>query len=208
MNVAGSPRSNSSIILQWLPPDEDKWNGPLLGYLIKFKPSGYPDTTENTVNITNFNTKQYILEDLIIFQEYLIAIAAYNAKGVGVYSDYTRARTLEGRPASPPTDLTGTAISSTAITLEWMPPNPQKINGINQGYKIDREDLDSNGVVARIVVPSNTSNMEGLQRYTMMNLKKFNFYSMTVLCYTNVGDGPKSLEISVQTKEDGMFKIA
>lgn len=37
---------------------------------------------------------------------------------------------------APPTGVRVKAINSTAIRVWWTPPNPQQINGINQGYKI------------------------------------------------------------------------
>lgn len=83
-DVVGSPRSETSIILRWQAPDEDKWNGPLHGYIIRYKPSGYPDETLTYENITSRLQEMHELRGLIVFQEYEIAIAAYNKKGVGV----------------------------------------------------------------------------------------------------------------------------
>lgn len=39
-------------------------------------------------------------------------------------------------PEAPPTNVKVKSINSTAIHVFWKPPNPQKINGINQGYKL------------------------------------------------------------------------
>lgn len=39
-------------------------------------------------------------------------------------------------PEAPPTNVKTEAINSTAIQVWWKPPHPQKINGINQGYKL------------------------------------------------------------------------
>ncbi|KAI0210962.1 Protein sidekick [Lamellibrachia satsuma] len=139
LEVVASPRLDtaSSVIIQWKPPLEDDWNGALLGYMIRYKLSGYQDNTLSYVNVTNYLVTSFRLDDLIIFQEYEVAVAAYNAKGIGVYSNYEAVRTREGRPEAAPTDLTLTPVNSTAIKLNWKPPKPGFINGINQGYKIE-----------------------------------------------------------------------
>lgn len=62
-------------------------------------------------------------------------IAAYNDKGVGVFSESYTIKTKEGVPEAPPDSLRCEAYNSTAITVWWTPPNPQKINGINQVTK-------------------------------------------------------------------------
>ena len=201
--VVGSPRSNSSIILQWQPPDEDKWNGNLLGYLIRYKPSGYPDSTLDYENITNYQVTLHELRRLIVFQEYEIAVGAYNKKGVGVYSSYIRVRTQEGSPTAPPTDVQATPINSTVIRVTWMPPDPQYINGINQGYKIHALRANSRGAAVEVEVPSDTSNMLGLQTGFLINLMKFTEYRITVLCFTSRGDGPVSSFVNAVTLEDG-----
>lgn len=134
--VVGSPRSESSIILQWQQPDEARWNGPLTGYMVRYKPSGYPDSTLTYENITSPLTLMKEMTGLIVFTEYEISVAAYNVKGVGVYSDTIQIRTQEGIPTQPPRNVEGQAVSSTSIKLTWLPPDPQYINGINQGYKV------------------------------------------------------------------------
>lgn len=63
-------------------------------------------------------------------------MAAYNIKGVGVYTRSIRIKTKEGVPAAPPKDVEALAVSSTSIKVSWKPPDPWMINGINQGYKI------------------------------------------------------------------------
>lgn len=83
------PTSNTSITLGWQPPEKDTWNGPLLGYNIHYKLSGYPNSTFQQVNVSVIDlpvNPRYVLGKLTYFQEYEIQIAAYNAEGIGVYS--------------------------------------------------------------------------------------------------------------------------
>lgn len=206
--VVGSPRSESSIIIRWEAPEQDAWNGRLLGYMIRYKPSGYPDTTISYEDIENTMVPQnFELKGLIVFQEYEIAVAAYNAKGVGVYSDTVRVRTQEGKPSQPPRDVSAAAVSPTEIRMSWLPPDPQHINGINQGYKIEVFRLNNNVPDMEIEVLSDVSNMLGLQTYNIENLKKFTDYKLSVLCFTSKGDGPSSPPVLVKTQEDGTFAL-
>ena len=178
---------------------------PLLGYKIRYKPSGYPDSTISHEDIDNTMVSLYELKGLIVFQEYEIAVAAYNAKGVGVYSDTVRVRTQEGKPTQPPRDVSAAAVSSTHIRMSWLPPDPQHINGINQGYKIKVLRMNKVEPDAEITMPSDMSNMLGMQTYNIENLKKFTDYKLSVLCFTSKGDGPESAPVLVKTQEDGKF---
>jgi hypothetical protein len=39
-------------------------------------------------------------------------------------------------PEAPPVNVHAEPLNSTAVQVWWKPPDPQKINGINQGYKL------------------------------------------------------------------------
>jgi hypothetical protein len=39
-------------------------------------------------------------------------------------------------PEASPVNVRAIAMNSTAVQVWWTPPDPQKINGINQGYKL------------------------------------------------------------------------
>ena len=208
LEVVASSRldSISSVIIQWKPPMEDDWNGVLLGYMIRYKPRGYPDNTLSYENVTNYLVTSFQLNDLIVFQEYEMAVAAYNAKGTGVYSGYVTVRTREGKPETAPTNLSLMAINSTAIKVTWMPPDPGFINGINQGYKIEALRPDVAASEVTLIVPSNTSNMLGEQMAYLARLAKYTHYSVTVLCFTSRGDGPKTVPVEKRTLEDGKWE--
>ena len=205
--VTGQPRSNSSIILQWDLPDEDKWNGNLDGYTIKYKPSNYPANTEMRENVTNYVITTYILNALLVNQEYVISVAAFNKIGVGVFSDPIRVRTHEGRPSEPPYDVNTDPVNSTAIKLTWMPPNTQFINGINLGYRVEARRANTPEAEIKQTILSDSSNMFGLQTAYLTGLKKYTSYSITVLCYTSAGNGPWSIAVEAVTLEDGEFML-
>ena len=114
--VIASPRSSNSVIIQWLAPLESTWNGDLLGYIIRYRLAGYPTPMEN-VTVNNYQSKIYELKNLIIFKEYEIAVAAFNAKGMGVMSDIVKVWTLEGVPSEAPRDVIAEATNSTSIKV-------------------------------------------------------------------------------------------
>ena len=204
--VVGSPRSNSSIILHWQPPEKLHWNGPLLGYQMSHKPAGYPDNTLKFENVTDPSKLFAEIGHLEPFQEYDVAIAAFNAKGIGVFSAYTRVRTQEGRPVAPPIDVEAVPLNSTSLRISWTSPPQRQINGINQGYKVI---VTSEGDATEVVhvVMSNTSNMVGRQSGHVSGLRKFTKYLISVLCFTSKGDGPRSRLIKTQTLEDGEWLL-
>jgi len=156
-------------------------------------------------NITSFEHNViHELMGLIYFQEYQIAVAAYNSRGIGVFSPNIFVRTSEGRPIAPPRNVTATAISSTAIAMRWVPPSPQHINGIIQGYYVNMSTVFNGSVVSsRRRFVSNLTNMGGDQTAVLTGLYKYTEYRLTVVCFTAAGSGPPSRQIAVRTLEDG-----
>ncbi|CAG9783717.1 unnamed protein product [Diatraea saccharalis] len=132
----GSARSSSEIITQWQPPLEEHRNGHILGYVIRYRLRGYDNSPWTHQNITNEAQRNYLIQDLITWKDYNVQIAAYNDKGVGVFSDSYTIKTKEGVPEAAPDNVRCEPYNSTSITVWWTPPNPQKINGINQVYEM------------------------------------------------------------------------
>ncbi|XP_064623842.1 protein sidekick-2-like isoform X2 [Lineus longissimus] len=200
--VVGSPRSNSSIIVQWQPPEESKWNGQLKGYTIRYKPSRYPASTYQYVQIQNPSVRMRELTGLIVFLEYEVEIAAYNDKGVGAYSNSIVVRTKEGSPTAAPRNVKATALNSTSIKVTFSPPDPQKINGINQGYKVHARLPNSVINAVESIIPPEPTIINSEQVGFLHGLKKYTEYMVTVLCYTGAGEGPSSQGEQVRTLED------
>uniref|UniRef100_A0A8C2BXD4 Sidekick cell adhesion molecule 2a n=1 Tax=Cyprinus carpio TaxID=7962 RepID=A0A8C2BXD4_CYPCA len=92
--VIASGRTNQSIMIQWQPPPESHQNGPLQGYIIRYCLSGLPVDCQMK-NITNPDQTNLLLEDLIIWTNYEIEVAAYNGAGQGVYSPKVTEWTLQ-----------------------------------------------------------------------------------------------------------------
>lgn len=202
--LVGSPRSSTEIMIQWeAPPDEDR-NGVILGYMVRYRLWGYKDSQWYYRNITKENQHNYLIGGLIIWKDYEIQVAAYNVKGVGVYSRSIRIKTKEGIPAAPPKEVEAIALSSTTIKVSWKPPDPWMINGINQGYKVQAwqsQPEDSIEPDKTLTVPPSPY-PDAHESAELTDLGKYTEYYVTVLCFTHPGDGNRSQPIKVQTLED------
>ncbi|KAK7082429.1 Protein sidekick-2 [Halocaridina rubra] len=202
--LVGSPRSSTEIMIQWEAPAEEDRNGMLHGYMVRYRLWGYKDSQWYYRNITKESQHNYLIGGLIIWKDYEIQVAAYNIKGVGVYSRSIRVKTKEGIPAAPPKDVKAWPLSSTSVNVTWKPPDPWMINGINQGYKVQAwRGKPENAIEAdrTLTVPPSPYPDARLSA-VMKDLKKFTGYYVTVLCFTHPGDGNRSQAISLQTLED------
>ncbi|KAG7176448.1 sidekick-like 1 [Homarus americanus] len=202
--LVGSPRSSAEIMIQWEAPPEEERNGVVLGYMVRYRLWGYKDSQWYYRNITKENQHNYLIGGLIIWKDYEIQVAAYNIKGVGVYSRSIRLKTKEGIPAAPPKAVEAVAVSSTTIKVSWKPPDPWMINGINQGYKVQawrNEPEDAIEPDKTLTVPPNPY-PDANESAELTDLDKYTEYYLTVLCFTHPGDGKRSQPIKLQTLED------
>ncbi|XP_048507645.1 protein sidekick isoform X4 [Athalia rosae] len=205
LGFVGSARSSSEIITQWQPPLEEHRNGHILGYILRYRLYGYNDSPWTRQNITNEAQRNYLITDLITWKDYSVQIAAYNDKGVGMYTDTVKIKTKEGVPEAPPTNLKAKAINSTSIKVWWKPPNPQKINGINQGYKLQawiNGNFTEENEYKSTTVPPSLFDPLAEQTAIITGLKKYTKYNITVLCFTDPGDGERSAPVEIRTSED------
>lgn len=112
-------------------------------------------------------------------------------------------------PEAPPTQVRVVALNSTAIQVWWRPPDPQKINGINQGYKLQawKGDPTTEEEAAQMeTVPPSLFDPLAEQTAIIGGLDKFCEYNITVLCFTDPGDGLRSEPVPIRTNEDGRKK--
>ncbi|KAH8387797.1 hypothetical protein KR093_009477, partial [Drosophila rubida] len=208
VGFVGSARSMSEIITQWQPPLEEHRNGQILGYILRYRLFGYNNVPWSYQNITNEAQRNFLIQELITWKDYIVQIAAYNNMGVGVYTDGSKIKTKEGVPEAPPTGVRVHAVNSTAVQVSWTPPNPQQINGINQGYKLQAWqqfliDGEPRNVEKRMMtVPPSLIDPLAEQTALLNGLEKYAEYNVSVLCFTDPGDGVASQLVAVQTLED------
>uniref|UniRef100_A0A8C5FR83 Sidekick cell adhesion molecule 2 n=1 Tax=Gadus morhua TaxID=8049 RepID=A0A8C5FR83_GADMO len=94
-NVIASGRTNQSIMVQWQPPPESHQNGMLKGYSIRYRLTGLPGDYQ-IMNISSSDVTNLLLEELIIWTNYEIEVAAYNGAGLGTFSHKVTEWTLQG----------------------------------------------------------------------------------------------------------------
>ncbi|KAI1726479.1 fibronectin type III domain-containing protein [Ditylenchus destructor] len=198
-SVGASSRSSSSIMVQWQPPPAEQWNGDILGYIVRYRLSGYATAEWTEKNLTQTQARNYMIEPLITWREYDIQVAAYNERGTGVFSKIVEVTTLEGVPLQAPQNVKVDVLNSTDIEVSFDPPDPQLVPGVNLGYKIELWKDFKTGQPFRTVrvFPEPSRIVEHISR-----LEKFGHYNVTVLCFTSPGDGPRSDPIEVITAED------
>ncbi|XP_016144513.1 protein sidekick-2 [Sinocyclocheilus grahami] len=151
-------------------------------------------------NISNPDVTNLLLEDLIIWTNYEIEVAAYNGAGLGVYSHKVTEWTLQGVPTIAPGNVKAEPVNSTTIRFTWTAPNPQFINGINQGYKLLAWEPGKEDEMTIVTVRPNFQDSVHVGHIT--GLKKFSEYFTSVLCFTTPGDGPRSPPRRLRTHED------
>ncbi|XP_030196012.1 protein sidekick-2 isoform X4 [Gadus morhua] len=198
-NVIASGRTNQSIMVQWQPPPESHQNGMLKGYSIRYRLTGLPGDYQ-IMNISSSDVTNLLLEELIIWTNYEIEVAAYNGAGLGTFSHKVTEWTLQGVPTIAPGNVQAEAGNSTTIRFTWTAPNPQFINGINQGYKLLAWEPGHEDVVAMVTVRPNFQ--DSIHVGYVSGLKKFTDYYTSVLCFTTPGDGPHSKPQHLRTHED------
>jgi hypothetical protein len=201
--LSGTPRSSTSIAVQWLPPPSDSQNGAIKAYKIRHKLAGYASETDwYTNDVPEAAHLNFVLDDLITWQNYEIQVAAENDKGVGPYSSSIFVRTKEGKPDKGPRNVIADPISSTKIKITWNSPPPEHINGINQGYRVQVwYDSSHKQLAKEATVPHN--GLTPLQATTIDGLSPYTDFYVTVRCYTSAGDGvPNEEQVVVKTKQD------
>uniref|UniRef100_A0A6G1S442 Protein sidekick n=1 Tax=Aceria tosichella TaxID=561515 RepID=A0A6G1S442_9ACAR len=202
-NLSGTPRSSTSISVQWLPPPSDSQNGVIKAYKIRHKLAGYASDTDWLTNdVPEVAHLNFVLDDLITWQNYEIQVAAENDKGVGPYSSSIFVRTKEGKPDKGPRNVAADAISSTKIKITWNSPPPEHINGINLGYRVEIwHDAQHTQLAKESTVPHN--GLTPLQATAIDGLSPHTDYYITIKCYTSAGDGvPNEDQVVVKTKQD------
>ncbi|XP_025783289.1 protein sidekick-2, partial [Puma concolor] len=183
-NVIASGRTNQSIMIQWQPPPESHQNGLLKGYIIRYCLAGLP-VGYQFKNITDADVNNLLLEDLIIWTNYEIEVAAYNSAGLGVYSSKVTEWTLQGD--------CGRVLGlfwNVLAALPELPASPQLI-----AWEPEQEEEVT-------MVTARPNFQDSIHVGFVSGLKKFTEYFTSVLCFTTPGDGPRSTPQLVRTHED------
>ena len=101
-------------------------------------------------------------------------------------------------PTAAPSNVRGHNTSSTSILVEWDDVPAYDQNGIIMSYNITYQSLTENH--------SNSTTVDyPVRQVTLLDLKEFVIYSITVFASTKIGDGPASDPVYVKTDEDSKY---
>lgn len=133
----------------------------------------------------------------------MFQIVAEGLAGRSAPSKELIVRTESQRPAGPPLEVTARPISSTEIFVTWRPPLPELRHGDIQGYNIGYS--ITNGPSAYNFTSSSGDIDDGMGEIILSNLQKFTKYNVIVQAFNEVGPGPLSDPLVVQTIEDSKY---
>ncbi|MEQ2262201.1 hypothetical protein XENORESO_001073, partial [Xenotaenia resolanae] len=168
--------SSTSILVNWVPPLNP--NGRITHYSVY----GLNLWSNQALNWVT-NTTSILISDLDKYTGYKLRVAASTAVGESSLSeeDDVFAFTLEDEPDSPPENLSVLETSPSTATLTWSAP--EKANGVIQYYEVFYENESYSAMT------NSTSN-----RVTLISLKPFSFYNVSVRAYTRYGNGNQTSE--------------
>ncbi|XP_068091446.1 receptor-type tyrosine-protein phosphatase delta isoform X39 [Hyperolius riggenbachi] len=176
----------TSITLTW-----DSGNPePVTYYIIQHKPKNSEETFKE---IDGIATTRYSVAGLSPYSEYEFRVVAVNNIGRGPPSEPVLTRTSEQAPSSAPRNVQARMLSSTTILVQW--EEPEEPNGQIQGYRVYYT-MDP----TQHINSWTKYNVADSQITTIGSLVPQKTYSVKVLAFTSVGDGPLSNEIQVITQ--------
>ncbi|XP_067330526.1 receptor-type tyrosine-protein phosphatase S-like [Channa argus] len=187
----------TSVTITWDSGNPD----PVSYYIIQYRAKG-PDSKYETVD--SITTTRYSIGGLYPNTEYEIRVSAFNSIGQGPPSARVEARTGEQAPASPPRNVQAHIISQSTVMVRW--EEPEEPNGQVKGYRVYYT-MDPSQ-------PMNEWQIHNVQDSvitTIQNLVTSETYTIQVLAFTSVGDGPFSDPIHVKVMpgvpgQPGKFK--
>ncbi|XP_051554730.1 receptor-type tyrosine-protein phosphatase F-like isoform X7 [Myxocyprinus asiaticus] len=177
----------TSVTLTW-----DSGNPePVSYYIIQYR-AKTSDT--NFQEVDGVATTRYSIGGLSPYSEYEFHVMAVNNIGRGPPSDSVETRTGEQAPSSPPLHVQARMLSASTMLVQWEPP--EEPNGQIRGYRIYyTSDLDAP------LSAWQKHNTDDSRLTTISGLTTDITYSLRVLGFTSVGDGPPSDVLQVKTQQ-------
>uniref|UniRef100_A0A3Q2PZF0 protein-tyrosine-phosphatase n=1 Tax=Fundulus heteroclitus TaxID=8078 RepID=A0A3Q2PZF0_FUNHE len=188
----------TSVTITWDSGNPD----PVSYYIIQYRAKG-PESKYETVD--SITTTRYSIGGLYPNTEYEIRVSAFNSIGQGPPSARVEARTGEQAPASPPRNVQAHVISENTVMVRW--EEPEEPNGQVKGYRVYYT-MDP----SRAINEWQIHNVQDSIITTIQNLATSETYTIQVLAFTSVGDGPFSDPVHVKVLrgvpgQPGKFKV-
>ncbi|XP_041416718.1 receptor-type tyrosine-protein phosphatase S isoform X12 [Xenopus laevis] len=177
----------TSITVTWDSGNPD----PVSYYVIEYKSKSQDGPYQIKEDIT---TTRYSIGGLSPNSEYEIWVSAVNSIGQGPPSEPVVTRTGEQAPASAPRNVQGRMLSSTTMVIQW--EEPVEPNGQIRGYRVYYT-MEPDQPVSSW----QKYNVDDSLITTIGSLLEHETYTVRVLAFTSVGDGPLSDPIQVKTQQ-------
>ncbi|XP_068508385.1 receptor-type tyrosine-protein phosphatase S isoform X12 [Syngnathus scovelli] len=174
----------TSVTITWDSGNPD----PVTYYIIQYRAKS-PDSKYETVD--DITTTRYSIGGLYPNTEYEIRVSAVNTIGQGPPSEPVETRTGEQAPASPPRNIQAQIISQNTMMVRW--DGPEEPNGQIKGYRVYYTMDDSQPMSLWQI-----HNVQDSIITTIQSLVPQETYTIKVLAFTSVGDGPFSEPIHVK----------
>ncbi|XP_078252049.1 receptor-type tyrosine-protein phosphatase delta-like isoform X24 [Rhinoraja longicauda] len=181
-NFKAEPKSDTSIMLSWTSPRQDT--------IIRYE-LHYLEGEDGQEQLVTFEPKtSYLLEDLKPNTVYQFRLAARSEHGLGASTAQTSAQTMETIPSGPPRKVEVVALNSTAITVLWRSPVPNKQHGQIRGYQVHYVKMEHGEPRGQPMLKDIM--LADAQEMIISGLLPETTYSVTVTAYTTKGDGARS----------------
>ncbi|GCB61699.1 hypothetical protein scyTo_0009388, partial [Scyliorhinus torazame] len=177
----------TSVTLTWDSGNPDHINY----YIIEYRPKN-TDVLYQTID--GIQTLRYSIGGLSPYSDYEFRISAVNSIGQGQPSETVETRTGEQVPSSSPRSVQARMLSATTMLIQW--EEPEEPNGQIRGYRVYYT-MEPQQPVSNW----QKHNLDDSLLTTVANLIPQTTYSVKVLAFTSVGDGPLSAEIQVKTQQ-------
>ncbi|XP_061594498.1 receptor-type tyrosine-protein phosphatase S isoform X3 [Cololabis saira] len=172
----------TSVTITWDSGNPD----PVTYYIIQYKS---PDGKYETVD--DITTTRYSIGGLYPNTEYEIRVSAVNTIGQGPPSEPVETRTGEQAPASPPRNIKAQILPQNTMMVQW--EEPEEPNGQIKGYRVYYT-MDNSRPMSLWQI----HNVQDSIITTIQSLVPQETYTIKVLAFTSVGDGPFSDPIHVK----------
>uniref|UniRef100_A0A3Q1FL49 Receptor-type tyrosine-protein phosphatase F n=1 Tax=Acanthochromis polyacanthus TaxID=80966 RepID=A0A3Q1FL49_9TELE len=177
----------TSVTLTWDSGNPEPVSYYVIQYRAKLSDNGFQE-------VDGVATTRYSIGGLSPFSEYEFRVMAVNNVGRGPPSGIVDTRTSEQAPSSPPLHVQARMLSSSTMLIQW--ETPEEPNGQIRGYRVYySSDPDA---------PLNAwqkHNTDDSQFTTISGLTTDITYSLRVLGFTSVGDGPPSDILQIKTQQ-------
>ncbi|XP_056277772.1 receptor-type tyrosine-protein phosphatase F isoform X11 [Pseudoliparis swirei] len=177
----------TSVTLTWDSGNPEPVSYYMIQYRAKSSDNGFQE-------VEGVATTRYSIGGLSPYSEYEFRVMAVNNIGRGPQSDPVETRTGEQAPSSSPVHVQARMLSASTMLVQW--ESPEEPNGQIRGYRV----YYSSDLTAPLSAWQK-HNTDDSSLTTISSLTPDITYSLRVLGFTSVGDGPPSDVLQVKTQQ-------